>query len=165
MNQLHHGTKLRTSAGAAGPRVPTGDPVVSSAPELERRQRRLGALDAVTSTDVHGAVIVSTTVPPFDNATLTIALGWYFPHKNFAADIYPIGNFYTTIHQSAADAAASIAAKDTLVNITKSIAAWHDTLFSASSLPDWLADTLVNSLSFWRSWFVTVDGRWRQWEA
>ena len=27
----------------------------------------------------------------------------------------------------------------------------------------WLQDVLVNSMSQWRSGFMTADGRWRQW--
>jgi non-lysosomal glucosylceramidase len=34
-----------------------------------------------------------------------------------------------------------------------------------SSLPDWLQDMLVNSLSYWRTGFWVADGRWRQWET
>jgi len=34
-----------------------------------------------------------------------------------------------------------------------------------SSMPDWLQDMLVNSLSFWRTGFWVADGRWRQWET
>lgn len=34
-----------------------------------------------------------------------------------------------------------------------------------SSVPDWLQDMLVNSLSFWRTGFWVADGRWRQWET
>eukprot|EP00494_Astrolonche_serrata_P029974 UN30241 len=37
--------------------------------------------------------------------------------------------------------------------------------FFDSSLPDWLSDSLVNTLSNIRSAWKTTDGRWRQWEA
>ena len=66
------------------------------------------------------------------------------------------------------------ARNDILTNL-KDIAAWQSnimppkSLFTGSnkpfSLPDWLQDHLVNSLSFWRSGFRVADGRWRQWEA
>ena len=42
---------------------------------------------------------------------------------------------------------------------------WHAAFFESSSLPAWLQDVLVNSMSNWRSAFMTADGRWRQWEA
>lgn len=39
------------------------------------------------------------------------------------------------------------------------------TPFFGSSLPEWLQDSLVNSLSHIRSAWWTAKGEWRQWEA
>merc|ERR1719456_2186167 len=44
------------------------------------------------------------------------------------------------------------------------IEALHAPLFK-SSLPDWLTDTLLNSISHVRSAWRERDGKWRQWEA
>lgn len=41
----------------------------------------------------------------------------------------------------------------------------HDVFRVKSSVPDWLQDMLVNSLSYWRTGFWVADGRWRQWET
>jgi len=49
---------------------------------------------------------------------------------------------------------------DNLDNIT----AVHQAFFN-SSLPAWLQDSLINTLSHVRSAWMTADGRWRQWEA
>ena len=62
-------------------------------------------------------------------------------------------------------------ARADLVNNLEDILSFQSSIFppkspaSSTSLPDWLQDHLVNSLSFWRSGFRLTDGRWRQWEA
>ena len=90
-------------------------------------------------------------------------MGWYFPSKSFAG-INSIGNYYTNVHKSAEAAAHSVVDSARHSSILEGIRGWQGSIFE-SNLPNWLADLLVNSLSFWRSWFVTADGRWRQWEA
>ena len=65
-------------------------------------------------------------------------------------------------------------ARNNILNNLLDISALHSNLLPPkpltpasphSSLPDWLQDHLLNSLSFWRSGFRVADGRWRQWEA
>jgi non-lysosomal glucosylceramidase len=116
----------------------------------------------VVATHTHGAATASTIVPPMSNRTVTIIFAWHFPRRYFSDK--PIGNYYAShIHSSASSAAEDMAADlDSTVTTYKG---WHDAFMSASSLPTWLQDVLVNSMSQWRSAFMTGDGRWRQWEA
>ena len=49
-------------------------------------------------------------------------------------------------------------------SILSNISAFHNVFFT-STLPDWLQDALINTLSHIRSAWWTQDGRFRQWEA
>jgi non-lysosomal glucosylceramidase len=116
----------------------------------------------ISPTAVHGAVSNSITVPPGGNRSVTIVFGWHFATRYMTGE--PIGNYYAThLHNDAASAAAGLAAR--LPQVVETIHGWHKAFFGATSLPVWLQDVIVNSMSQWRSAFMTADGRWRQWEA
>eukprot|EP01045_Picozoa_sp_COSAG04_P005190 COSAG04_NODE_236_length_19126_cov_8.932885_8_plen_354_part_00 len=122
------------------------------------------AARAVKPTAVHGAVSATTSVPPGQNRTLVIVLGWHFKTRYFTNS--PIGNYYANLHPSAAAAAAGLAAR--LPAVVDTVRGWHAAFFNPApepTVPQWLQDVLVNSMSQWRSAFMTADGRWRQWEA
>jgi hypothetical protein len=73
-----------------------------------------------------------------------------------------VGNFYSTLWASSeavgTDMLADVAA------VVSDLTALHSPFFT-SSLPEWLQDSLVNSLSHIRSAWWTAKGEWRQWEA
>ena len=148
----------------------------------------------------HGGVSVSAMVPSGKSATLTVTLGWFFPHRDHynydpTKPFLPFGNKYAQMYPGGAVEAAfgnvptagnarEMALADT---ITSGAQAWHAPFFgtsatNVSSLPAWLADLLVNSLSHTRDsmWWETcphchatndsrilpaVWGTWRQFEA
>ena len=75
---------------------------------------------------------------------------------------YPVGHAYSSVHSSSVEAAgAAVASLPDMVNST---AAWHSSFFN-SSLPPFLADTLVNTLSTWRTGMYFANKDWRQWET
>jgi uncharacterized protein (DUF608 family) len=116
----------------------------------------------ISPTAVHGAVSNSITVPPGGNRSVTIVFAWHFATRYMTGE--PIGNYYAThLHKDAAAAATGLAAR--LPQVVETIHGWHEAYFAATSLPVWLQDVIVNSMSQWRSAFMTADGRWRQWEA
>jgi hypothetical protein len=119
-------------------------------------------LNPVSPTAVHGAVSNSITVPPGGNRSVTIVFAWHFATRYMSGQ--SIGNFYAThVHKDAAAAASGLATR--LPKVVETIRGWHEAFFGAHSLPVWLQDVIVNSMSQWRSAFMTADGRWRQWEA
>eukprot|EP00043_Microstomoeca_roanoka_P010110 m.96381 g.96381 ORF g.96381 m.96381 type:complete len:1092 (-) comp14791_c0_seq2:334-3609(-) len=118
-----------------------------------------GTLNQNTS-GAYGAVAVRVTLAPYASAVLPIMLTWYFPNRDHLGA--NIGNYYANLwpdSQAVADAMAA-SHTDALTNIT----ALHTAFFN-SSLPEWLQDALINTLSHPRSAWWTRDGRWRQWEA
>jgi hypothetical protein len=124
------------------------------------------AAGAVSSAAVHGAVSSTVRVPAGGTATATVVFAWHFATRYFSAK--PIGNFYAAhLHPSAAAAAAGLGA--TLPEVVATVEGWHAAFFDPdpgfNTVPVWLQDVLVNSMSQWRSGFMTADGRWRQWEA
>jgi len=106
-----------------------------------------------------GAASISFDVLPRRTQSLTLTLSWYYPDRNYLTQT--IGNYYTTLWQNAPSAADDLL--DTNGAVTR-LAQLHQPFFD-SSLPDWLSDMYINSLSHIRSAFWTQDGRWRQWEA
>ena len=117
---------------------------------------------AISPTAVHGAVSNRITVPPGGNGSVTIVFAWHFPTRYMSGE--QIGNYYAAhLHRDAASAAFGLAAR--LPEVVETIHGWHEAFFGAKSLPVWLQDVIVNSMSQWRSAFMTIDGRWRQWEA
>ena len=112
----------------------------------------------------HGAASVSLTVPPRSNATLSIVFAWSFPHRDHAGE--DIGQFYSTLFGDSAATAASLAAPGALEAVAADLAAHHGVFAGAgSSLPDWLADFLVNGVSHFRGMIWSRDGRMREFEA
>ena len=75
---------------------------------------------------------------------------------------YRVGHAYSSVHSSSAEAAG--AATASLPDMVNSTAAWHSSFFN-SSLPPFLADTLVNTLSTWRTGMYFANKDWRQWET
>ena len=124
-----------------------------------------GSLDGALK-GAHAAAAVTFTLPPGGRGSATIALGWYFPWRDFMGET--IGNRYATLgHVGGSEDAARLlldgeaAAKD-----TASWSAFASALIGPStSLPAWLGDTLLNSLHHTRSVMWLADGRWRQWES
>jgi hypothetical protein len=113
-----------------------------------------------------GAAAATVTVPPGGNATVSVVWSWYFPHRDHAGE--DIGNFYSTLWSSSVDAAASVAGGDGggLVATVTDLAAHHAVFLGAgSSLPDWLADMLINQMSHFRGMIWSRDGRMREFEA
>ena len=113
---------------------------------------------------VHGAVSVSAVLQPGQNATLSVVLAWWFPHRDHVG--LNIGNFYQHLFPSSRAAAQSLLgdAGEGLTTVVADIAALHSTYLN-TSLPDYLADSLINSFSHVRSALWTAAGVWRQPEA
>ena len=153
---------------------------------------------------LYGGMSVAGTAKAGADLVLTITMGWNFPfrdHFNYKppyTNFVPYGNHYSTIYPDAADTAATMDLQQTLDDIN----AWQSALLPPTqsakgeqkgsdddtqwTLPSWLGDVLVNSLSHTRDlmWWsacphchVSQDGRvngtldpaeggfWRQYEA
>jgi non-lysosomal glucosylceramidase len=113
----------------------------------------------------NGAVSISTTLQPGEKKTLSILFGWYFPHHNWL-DL-PLDNFYSLLFNNVTNVGQSIGVDkdDTQLQIIiKDILTLHNLYFN-SSLPDYLIDSLINSVSHMRSAMYFTNGDWRQWEA
>merc|ERR1712070_366515 len=88
------------------------------------------------------------------------ALAWFFPARDYMDKT--IGNFYATQFEDSAQAGQELLAD--LSTTVQDIVQFQRPLFE-SSLPEWLSDTLLNSMSHLRSAWLQSDGKWRQWEA
>ena len=88
---------------------------------------------------------------------------WHFANRFFSSK--PIGNFYAQLPENINAATTAVGLAKRLVEVVETYVGWHAAFFDATSLPAWLQDVIVNSMSNWRSAFMTEDGRWRQWEA
>ena len=136
---------------------------------------------------------VSARVAPGASETLTLTLGWYFPfrdHYNYNPNttFNPFGNKYASMFSGSIDAAWGHLKPGTereaaLVQSLDDISRWHAPFLSPdSSVPAWLSDQLVNSVSHTRDsmWWQdcphchpstdprvepTKWGTWRQFEA
>jgi non-lysosomal glucosylceramidase len=109
----------------------------------------------------HGGVSGTVDLDPGETRTVTVVLSWYFPHRPHGEET--VGNYYTTLYEGAADAARAVGSR--LPAALDSAAEWQR-LCLDTSLPDWLGDALVNSLSmFYKTGMWVEDGRWRHWEA
>lgn len=116
------------------------------------------------SIGTHGLLSVSGSVAAGARGSVTIVLSWYFPHRDHMGEV--IGNYYSTMYAGSEEAAASLADADALLSTVTDIGAYHSLFTSpSSSLPTWLADHAINSVSHVRYAIWTADGRWRQWEA
>lgn len=120
-----------------------------------------GRHEVVPERAVHGGAVATVTVPAGGFATATVVFGWSFSERYMTGE--SIGNRYATLYPLGSTAAEDLGRG--LLETVQQIHAVHTAFFNASSVPVWLQDTLVNSMSQWRSGFMTRDGRWRQWEA
>ena len=138
----------------------------SSLDALFAEFHRAGSLSglAVSALDPLAASSITATVPARSNATLTISLGWRFPHKDFMGTT--VGNHYATLVASSEAAAGLVHDDGAAVAVVDHWAQFAKTLLGrGSSVPTWLGDTLINSLHHTRSAMWLGDGRWRQWES
>ena len=112
----------------------------------------------------HGAASVTLNVLPHTNATLTIIFAWSFPHRDHAGE--DIGNYYSTLFEDSADTARVLATPGAVETVVTNLAAHHSVFIgNGSSLPDWLADFIVNGMSHFRGMIWSKDGRMREFEA
>lgn len=114
----------------------------------------------INKTDACGAAVVTAQADANSSAVISMALSWYFPDRDYMG--HNIGNFYANIWKDSVGVG-----QDFLSDIPTTIAdiqALHQPIFD-SSLPDWLSDTLLNSISHFRSAWHQRNGNWRQWEA
>lgn len=113
----------------------------------------------------NGAVSISTKLQSGEKKTLSILFAWYFPHHNWLN--LTLDNYYSLLYNNVTSVGQSIGVdKDDseLNRILKDISTLHN-LYLNSSLPDYLVDSLINSVSHVRSAMYFVNGDWRQWEA
>lgn len=135
----------------------TGDAASAAGTQQQQQQQQ-----TPKATDTHGAVANTVTIPPGGTGTVTVVFGWHFAERYFT-DV-SIGNFYAAhLHADASSAAEGMAGR--LPDTVQQIAGVHKAFFESDTVPEFLQDTLVNSMSQFRSAFMTRDGRWRQWEA
>jgi non-lysosomal glucosylceramidase len=148
----------------------------------------------------YGAIRADAVAQPGQNTTLQLTLGWSFPKRDhynydFAApdSFQAFGNQYTkwfpggSVESAWGTAAPGSERAAALLKELEGIRAYHEVLIppgsdSTLSMPSWLQDLLVNSLSHSRDsmWWENCqnctssqDGRvdpsswgfWRQWEA
>jgi non-lysosomal glucosylceramidase len=119
----------------------------------------------INAPGANGAVSISTKLQPGEKKTLSILFGWYFPHHNWL-DL-PLDNFYSLLYNNVTAVGQSLGVDkdDTQLNsVIKDISTLHN-LYLNTSLPDYLVDSLINSVSHMRSAMYFTNGDWRQWEA
>jgi len=156
-----------------------------------------GSSDA---TAAYGAIRADAVAQPGQKTTLQLTFGWSFPHRdhynyNFAApeSFQAFGNQYTkwfpggSLESAWGTTAPGSERATALLKELEGIRAYHEALIATGSdptpsMPSWLQDLLVNSLShsrdsmWWKSCpncHLSQDGRvdpkswgiWRQWEA
>ena len=141
-----------------------------------------GRLDGSTLGDhAVGAAAVTMTLPPGANGSATVALGWYFPHRDFMGET--VGNHYVDLVAGSEEAALLLLPPAAAPagpapgpappsgNVAAAVADVRDwgkfasALTSSPTMPGWLGDSLLNSLHHYRSAMWLRDGRWRQWES
>jgi non-lysosomal glucosylceramidase len=114
---------------------------------------------------MNGAVSISTKLNPGEKKTLSILFAWYFPH-HYWLDL-PIDNYYSLLFTNVTNVGQSIGIDKNdsqLKIILQDILTLHN-LYLNSNLPDYLVDSLINSVSHMRSAMYFSNGDWRQWEA
>ncbi|XP_032237936.2 uncharacterized protein LOC5512607 isoform X1 [Nematostella vectensis] len=139
-----------------------------------------GQLDARHSYGIHGSGVVTKTLGPRQNGTLSLVMAWYYPFRDHSGEL--VGSYYSNIFTSSESVAEYVTRNykqmlTTLIswrynmmpkpfpNSMPNVTFSHDVMAVRSSLDPWLQDVMINSLSYWRSGFWVADGRWRQWEA
>ncbi|ESO93556.1 hypothetical protein LOTGIDRAFT_161662 [Lottia gigantea] len=121
--------------------------------------------------NVTGAISIKASIPPGQTVQVPMTLSWYYPNRDFGETVY--GNWYKNLFKSSVDVADSIlnGQKINMANQVAAINKLHEVFLGnqtdngQSSVPVWLSDVLINSLSHIRSAMWFADGRWRQWEA
>lgn len=108
----------------------------------------------------YSAVGIKFSVAPGLSETASLSLGWYYPDRDHMGQT--VGNFYATLWESSVEVAQNALAE--APSMLEDIGKLHD-IFFGSSLPDYLQDFYVNSLSHFRSAWWDKSGRNRQWEA
>ncbi|KAK6191696.1 hypothetical protein SNE40_003314 [Patella caerulea] len=118
---------------------------------------------------VHGAISVKMTLPPGQVVKIPITMSWFYPNRDFGDKVF--GSWYQHLFSSSEDVAEKMLNGESanLGEQTETVAKLHQTFLGTqdnpSSVPIWLSDVLINSLSHIRSAFWVADGRWRQFEA
>eukprot|EP00698_Gefionella_okellyi_P024626 TRINITY_DN8763_c0_g1_i1.p1 TRINITY_DN8763_c0_g1~~TRINITY_DN8763_c0_g1_i1.p1 ORF type:complete len:1014 (+),score=226.22 TRINITY_DN8763_c0_g1_i1:103-3144(+) len=110
----------------------------------------------------HGGAVVHARVGARQSVTLSIVFAWYFPDRDHM--YMDLGNYYSTRFDSSLDVADPLAEELALIDIVSDLNS-HHAVFANSSMPVWLSDSFINSMSHFRSAMWFRDGRWRQWEA
>lgn len=116
-----------------------------------------------SSIQSHGylaAISLDVLLQPNESIALPIILTWYFPHHNYLNE--KLDNYYTLLWKDSEDVYQFVD-KD-IPSVVHGIQNHHEAIMT-STLPDWLKDTLINSVSHMRYAMYFSDGRWRQWEA
>ena len=147
------------SEGAATPRVTFASGM--SLNELWKSFSDHGELDGQLGVDPVGGAAISLVIPPGGNASATIALGWYFPLRDFMGAT--IGNHYAQLVSNSEAAAKRMLTTEATADMVE----WGGFASSLvnSSLPTSFGDSLLNSLHHVRSVMWDGSGRWRQWES
>ena len=109
----------------------------------------------------NGMIAAEVTLQPSETKVVTLALSWYFPFRMHYDEL--IGNNYTNIFDSSSDVAITAFAR--LPETMAGILEWNKSCLD-NSLPDWLQDSLLNSLgTMFKVSIWTKDGRYRQFES
>ena len=110
-----------------------------------------------------GSIALKTTLKPYENKSLSIVWSWYFPKFDYLSD--ELGNYYANNYKDSLDVAKkTLEDSQGLEKIVQNLKNFHEAFFT-STLPDYLSDLFVNSVSHFRSAMYYKDGTWRQWEA
>jgi hypothetical protein len=107
-----------------------------------------------------GATALTVPVAAGETRSISLTLGWFFPNHDF--NHFRLGNAYARHLKSSAEVAH--AASESLPQVLNATASWHSSFYN-TSMPVWLADVLVNTLSTWRTGMFFGDRVWRQWET
>jgi len=113
----------------------------------------------------NGAVSISTILQPGEKRTLSIVFAWYFPHHTWLDS--PLDNYYSLLFTNVTSVGQSIGIdknESQLSSIVNDISTLHN-IYLNTTLPDYLVDSLINSVSHMRSAMYFSNGDWRQWEA
>ncbi len=109
----------------------------------------------------NGALATTVNLAPKECRTVTFIMSWYFPYRTHGKEI--VGNNYINWYKNADDVASKVATR--LTETRRQILEWNKWCFE-NSLPDWLQDTIVNSVAtMYKTGMWFADGRWRQWES
>ena len=109
----------------------------------------------------YGALSAGVALRAGETKAVTFILVWYLPNRPFLTS--NPGNYYATLYRNAEDVADKVAGW--LGTAWRTMLEWQQ-LMRDNSLPDWLQDSLINSIaSMYKTGMRFRDGRWRQWES